>query len=75
MKLINVEERISKTTGKPYNVVVIEEPYTFNMIIEDKQVEACKQVVGDDTFQPELFMKSEFNKYTRKFETKFIFGL
>lgn len=78
-KLIGIKKHKSKT-GNEYNIayVLFENDYTFdvlNVLINQKQVPALEQVINDDTFELERFLKISYNSYQKQYQLTINYGL
>lgn len=78
-KLLGIKEHKSKN-GNTYYIayVLYENNYNFevlNVLINANQVNALSDVVGDDTFELEKFLKLSYNSYQKKYQLTINYGL
>lgn len=78
-KLVGIKEHTSKT-GNKYHIayILFENNYSFdilNVLINNKQVGALTQVVNDETFEIERFLKTTYNSYSKQYQLTINYGL
>lgn len=78
-KLVGIKKHTSKTGNEYYIAYILfENNYSFeilNVLINQKQVQPLSDVIGDDTFELDRFLKTTYNSYQKRYQLTINYGM